>query len=35
MKRVVASFAEAPEATTDGMPPMYQWSDNIFADSFG
>jgi NADPH-dependent 2,4-dienoyl-CoA reductase/sulfur reductase-like enzyme len=35
MKRVDASFAEAPEPTSDGMQQMYQWADNIFADSFG
>ncbi|MEQ1851159.1 MAG: FAD/NAD(P)-binding oxidoreductase [Chthoniobacteraceae bacterium] len=34
MKRVEASFAEAPEPTSDGMQQMYQWADNIFADSF-
>jgi NADPH-dependent 2,4-dienoyl-CoA reductase/sulfur reductase-like enzyme len=34
MKRVDASFAEAPKATSDGMQQMFQWADNIFADSF-
>jgi sulfide dehydrogenase [flavocytochrome c] flavoprotein subunit len=34
MKRVEASFAEAPTPTSDGMQQMYQWADNIFADSF-
>ncbi|MBN8246564.1 MAG: NAD(P)/FAD-dependent oxidoreductase, partial [Verrucomicrobia bacterium] len=35
MKRVDPSFAEAPKPTSDGMQQMYQWADNIFADSFG
>lgn len=35
MKRVDASFAEAPKPTSDGMQQMYQWANNIFADSFG
>jgi sulfide dehydrogenase [flavocytochrome c] flavoprotein subunit len=35
MKRVEASFAEAPQATSDGMQQMFHWADNIFADSFG
>lgn len=35
MKRVDASFAEAKEPTSDGMQQMYQWANNIFADSFG
>lgn len=34
MKRVEASFAEAPEPTSDGMQQMYHWADNIFADTF-
>lgn len=34
MKRVDASFAEARKPTSDGMQQMYQWADNIFADSF-
>jgi len=34
MKRVEASFAEAAQPTSDGMQQMYQWADNIFADSF-
>lgn len=34
MKRVEASFAEASSATSDGMQQMFQWADNIFADSF-
>lgn len=34
MKRVDASFAEAPQASSDGMQQMFQWADNIFADSF-
>jgi len=34
MKRVDASFAEAAQPTSDGMQQMYQWADNIFADSF-
>lgn len=34
MKRVDASFAEAPKPTSDGMQQMFQWADNIFADSF-
>lgn len=35
MKRVDASFAEAPKPTSDGMQQMFQWANNIFADSFG
>jgi hypothetical protein len=35
MKRVDASFAEAPRSTADGMQQMFQWADNLFADSFG
>lgn len=35
MKRVDPSFAEAPRPTSDGMQEMFQWADNIFADSFG
>jgi hypothetical protein len=34
MKRVESSFAEAPRPTSDGMQQMFQWADNIFADSF-
>ncbi len=34
MKRVEASFAEAAKPTSDGMQQMFQWADNIFADSF-
>ncbi len=34
MKRVDASFAEASRPTSDGMQQMFQWADNIFADSF-
>jgi sulfide dehydrogenase [flavocytochrome c] flavoprotein chain len=34
MKRADASFAEAPRPTSDGMQQMFQWADNIFADSF-
>ena len=34
MKRVEASFAEAPRPTSDGMQQMFFWADNIFADSF-
>lgn len=34
MKRVDASFAEAPEPTSDGMQQMFHWAENIFADSF-
>ncbi len=34
MKRVEASFAEAPGPTSDGMQQMFHWADNIFADSF-
>ncbi len=34
MKRVDASFAEAPKPTSDGMQQMFHWADNIFADSF-
>jgi len=34
MKRVEASFAEAPKPTSDGMQQMFQWANNIFADSF-
>lgn len=34
MKRVEASFAEAPKATSDGMQQMFQWASNIFEDSF-
>jgi hypothetical protein len=35
MKRVEAAFGEAPQPTADGMKQMFQWADNIFADSFG
>jgi NADPH-dependent 2,4-dienoyl-CoA reductase/sulfur reductase-like enzyme len=35
MKRVDASFAEAERPTSDGMEQMFQWANNIFADSFG
>lgn len=35
MKRVDASFAEAPKPSSDGMQQMFQWANNIFADSFG
>ncbi|MFO1484111.1 MAG: FAD/NAD(P)-binding oxidoreductase [Verrucomicrobiaceae bacterium] len=35
MKRVDASFAEAPQPTSDGMQQMFFWADNIFADAFG
>lgn len=35
MKRVDASFAEAPKPTSDGMQQMFHWADNIFADAFG
>ena len=34
MKRVDASFAEAAKPTSDGMKQMFQWANNIFADSF-
>jgi NADPH-dependent 2,4-dienoyl-CoA reductase/sulfur reductase-like enzyme len=34
MKRVEASFAEAAKPTSDAMQQMFQWADNIFADSF-
>ena len=34
MKRVESSFAEAPGPTSDAMQQMFQWADNIFADSF-
>jgi NADPH-dependent 2,4-dienoyl-CoA reductase/sulfur reductase-like enzyme len=34
MKRVDASFAEAAKPTSDGMQQMFQWANNIFADSF-
>ncbi len=34
MKRVDASFAEADQPTSDGMQQMFQWANNIFADSF-
>ncbi len=34
MKRVEPSFGESAEPTSDGMQQMYQWADNIFADSF-
>lgn len=34
MKRVEASFGEAPKATSDGMQQMFQWANNIFSDSF-
>jgi NADH dehydrogenase FAD-containing subunit len=35
MRRVEASFGEAAQPTSDGMQQMFQWADNIFADSFG
>lgn len=35
MKRVEASFAEAPRPTSDAMQQMFFWADNIFSDSFG
>ena len=34
MKRVEASFAEAPKPSGDGLEEMYKWANNIFADSF-
>lgn len=34
MTRVDASFMEAPQPTSDGMQQMFQWANNIFADSF-
>lgn len=34
MKRVDASYVEAAEPTSDGMQQMFQWANNIFADSF-
>ena len=35
MRRVDASFGEAAGPTSDGTQQMFQWADNIFADSFG
>ncbi|MBL9116593.1 MAG: FAD-dependent oxidoreductase [Verrucomicrobiaceae bacterium] len=34
MKRVDASFAEAPKPSGDALEEMYKWANNIFADSF-
>ena len=35
MKRVDASFAEAARPSSDGTEQMFEWAENIFADSFG
>ncbi len=35
MRRVEASFGESAVPTSDGAQQMFQWADNIFADSFG